>query len=259
MPGSIVLGLHQGYLRTARAAGLVVSASWPVVSIARHSATFEVRSADGTTVEAAHVVDAAGAWADVVAEVAGARPLGLTPLRRTLAVCPTKVETDPHGPLVSDADHGYYWKPEGPNVLVSPADETPSEPCDARPEELDVALGIERVNESTTLGLRSVSSAWAGLRTFAPDRVPVIGADPELAGFWWLAGQGGYGIQTKLLRRLSSSLACDRPGDPRGADLQRRRPRRACSVPLSPLTPLRPPPHPAMGTSLRKVWTPPSS
>jgi D-arginine dehydrogenase len=103
---------------------------------------------------------------------------------------------DADGPLVSDAAHSWYFKPEGPNVLVSPADETPSEPCDAQADEADVALGIERVNMATTLALRSVVTAWAGLRTFARDRVPVVGEDPRCPGLFWLAGQGGYGIQT---------------------------------------------------------------
>ena len=144
------------------------------------------------------VVLAAGAWCDELAVLAGARPVGLRPLRRTIAVCrvPAGSGLDAEGPLVSDAAHSWYFKPEGPNVLVSPADETPSAPCDARPEEADVALGIERVNEATTLGLRSVVSTWAGLRTFAPDGVPVVGEDPGCAGLFWLAGQGGYGIQT---------------------------------------------------------------
>jgi D-arginine dehydrogenase len=138
---------------------------------------------------------AAGAWCDELASLAGARPLGLRPLRRTIAICPTASGIDPAGPLVGDVDHTYYWRAEGPNVLCSPADETASDPCDAQPEELDVALALERVNATTTLGLRSVRTAWAGLRTFAPDRVPVIGPDPACAGLWWFAGQGGYGIQ----------------------------------------------------------------
>ena len=98
--------------------------------------------------------------------------------------------------MVATVDEGFYFRPEGPNVLISPADETPSEPCDARPDEADVALAIDRVNRATDLAIRSVVTTWAGLRTFAPDRNPVVGFDPEVAGLFWLAGQGGYGIQT---------------------------------------------------------------
>jgi D-arginine dehydrogenase len=155
-------------------------------------------------------VNASGAWGDPVGELAGARPLGLAPKRRTIAICPTREVLDPTGPLVGDVDDGYYWKAEGPNVLCSPADEHPSEPCDARPEELDIALAIERVNETTTLALRSVHASWAGLRTFAPDRVPVCGEDADVPGFWWLVGQGGYGIQTApAMARSLSGLLCD--------------------------------------------------
>ena len=120
-------------------------------------------------------------------------------------------------------NHGYYWKAEGPNVLCSPADEHPSDPCDARPEELDVALAIERVNETTTLELRSVQASWAGLRTFAADRVPVCGEDVEVPGFWWLVGQGGYGIQTApaMARSLAGLMQHGRlPDDVQSAGVE---------------------------------------
>ena len=192
-----VLGLHQGYLRGFVQAGGAVVRSARVRALQPDGAGWRIGWSDGE-LTAATVVLAAGAWCDELATLAGARPVGLRPLRRTIAVCrvPAGSVLDVAGPLVSDAAHSWYFKPEGPNVLVSPADETPSEPCDARPEEADVALGIERVNEATTLGLRSVVTTWAGLRTFAPDGVPVVGEDPACAGLFWLAGQGGYGIQT---------------------------------------------------------------
>jgi D-arginine dehydrogenase len=190
-----VLALHQGYVRGLIRAGGKAERSWPVQAItARRGGGWYVETAGGR-LEAALVVLAAGAWCDELASLAGAEPLGLRPLRRTIAICPTTRDIDPAGPLVGDVDHTYYWRAEGPNVLCSPADESPSEPCDAHADELDVALALERVNATTTLGLRSVRTAWAGLRTFAPDRVPVIGADPACDGLWWFAGQGGYGIQ----------------------------------------------------------------
>jgi D-arginine dehydrogenase len=197
-----VLALHQGYVRGLSGAGGEIRRSWPVTGLRWGGAAWRVESAkrpDAPAVlEAGAVVLAAGAWCDQLAALARAEPIGLRPLRRTIAVCrqPAEGALDPQGPLVSDAAHTWYFKPEGPNVLCSPADETPSEPCDARPKEADVALAIERVNAATTLQLRSVIQAWAGLRTFAPDRVPVVGEDPSIAGLWWLAGQGGYGIQT---------------------------------------------------------------
>jgi D-arginine dehydrogenase len=163
------------------------------------------------------VVDAAGAWADVVAGLFGARPCGLRPLRRTIVIARpgSGAPVAAGSPLVADVHDGFYFRPDGPHLLLSPADETPSEPCDARPDEADVALALERVNEATTLGLRSVVTAWAGLRTFAPDRVPVVGYDPEVPGFFWLAGQGGYGIQiAPALARLAAALLADEAPDP---------------------------------------------
>jgi D-arginine dehydrogenase len=189
-----VLALHDAERRRASAAGALVRTSCAVHGGRRRDGwSVEV---DGETWSAAHVVLAAGAWCDELAINLGADPLGLQPLRRTIAICRSPVPVDAAWPLLSDARHTWYCKPEGPNVLLSPADETPSPPCDARPEEEDVAQGIERVNAATTLGLRSVVTAWAGLRTFAPDRTPVCGPDTEIDGLWWLAGQGGYGIQT---------------------------------------------------------------
>ena len=208
-----VLALHQGYVRGLVAASGEIRRSWPVTGLRRVGAAWRVESASASddVLEAGAVVLAAGAWCDPVATLAGARPIGLRPLRRTIAVCrqPAAGALDPHGPLVSDAAHTWYFKPEGPNLLCSPADESPSQPCDARPEEADVALAIERVNAATTLGLRSVIQAWAGLRTFAPDRVPVAGEDPSVAGLWWLAGQGGYGIQTApaMARTLAALMS----------------------------------------------------
>jgi D-arginine dehydrogenase len=127
--------------------------------------------------------------------LAGVPPTGLRPLRRTAAIASGAAAVDPGWPLVADAADRYYFRPEGERLLISPSDETPSEPCDAKPDELDVALAIERVNEHTTLGLRRVHTAWAGLRTFAADRNPVVGAWPDHPGFAFFAGQGGYGIQ----------------------------------------------------------------
>ncbi len=157
------------------------------------------------------VVDAAGAWADRVAALAGAKPVGFVPKRRTLAVSrPTGPDAVGEG-FVANVPMTFYFGAEPGGVLFSPGDETPSEPCDARPEELDVALAIERINTATTLGLRSVSSSWAGLRTFSPDGSIVIGPDPAEPGFVWCAGQGGYGIHTApAAARATAALALGR-------------------------------------------------
>ncbi len=196
-PGALeidVLGLHQHYLGGMRRRGsrVLVNAA---VRAGRHDRRRWVLDTAAGPVAATAVVNAAGAWADRVAAGLGVPPVGLRPMRRTAAVVRAD-GVDRAWPLVSDVAETFYFRPEGAGVLVSPADETPSEPCDARPDDLDVALAIERVNAATTLGLRSVVTAWAGLRTFAPDRNPVLGADPAAPGLWWLAGQGGYGIQT---------------------------------------------------------------
>lgn len=157
-----------------------------------------------------HVVNAAGAWADVLAGRAGIEPVGLRPLRRTAALVPVAAawEATVSGwPLVMDIAGRFYCEPESGGLLVSPADETLSPPVDARPEEEDVAWALHQLDEATELGVRSIRRAWAGLRTFAPDRLPVVGEEVGHPGFWWLAGQGGAGIKiAPALGELTASL-----------------------------------------------------
>ena len=193
-----VSNLHQGYVRGLRQHGGIVRPSSQVVALDRKGGAWNIELAGGGSVRAALLVNAAGAWADSVAAIAGARPLGLRPLRRTAFIVPApeRFGTTSHLPSVRDVDGSFYVKPEGPQFLCSPADETPSDPCDAKPEELDVARAIDTINEATLLEVRSVRSQWAGLRTFAVDRSPVLGMDPGVPDFLWLAGQGGFGIQT---------------------------------------------------------------
>jgi D-arginine dehydrogenase len=176
------------------------------------------------------LVDAAGAWADEVAAAVGVPAVGLTPLRRTVAiVTSTKARRD--WPLVADAADGFYFRPEGDALLLSPADETPSPPCDARASTEDIALALERANAATTLELRHVRTSWAGLRTFAPDHDPVVGPEPGYDGFFWLAGQGGYGMQTApAMARLAAALVRGKPAPAdilaEGLDLAALTPRR---------------------------------
>jgi len=192
--GSIdVHALHQGFLRGLRRRGGRVRTNAEVVSLTR-GAVWTVETADGG-LQTPVVVNASGAWADHIATVAGARPLGLTPLRRT-AFTFASAEDITGWPMVIDIEETFYLKPDGPLLLASPCDETPMEPCDVRHEEIDVAIAIERIQAATTLHIRHVKTAWAGLRTFAPDRKPVVGWDPDMPGFFWLAGQGGFGIMT---------------------------------------------------------------
>ena len=212
-----VAAIHQGYVRGARARGAVVHRDAHVVALVRRANRWTVTTSDGRSHEAAAVVDAAGARADAVAVLAGVREVGLTPLRRTIFMVASPAGERVAGlPNCSDVDQGFYLNPEGLGFLCSPADETPSPPCDAKPDDLEIARAIEAINRSTTLGVRGIGASWAGLRTFAPDRNFVMGEDPDAPGFFWLAGQGGYGIQTApAMARLAAALvlARDVPAD----------------------------------------------
>lgn len=195
------MALHAAYVRGLRARGGAVRAGAPVGGPVRDGTGWRVTAGDAV-LTAADVVDAAGAWADDVARAAGVRVLGLRPLRRTIAVArvPDAARLRPADggplPMVIEVTERFYFKPEGPHLLVSPGDETPVAPGDARPDPMDVALALERVEAVTGLGLRSVVTAWAGLRSFVADRLPVVGAWPDHPGFWFVAGQGGAGIET---------------------------------------------------------------
>ncbi len=198
-PGAMtidVAALLDGYLRAFRAAGGDLRLSAEVARCARSArgGGWQVE-AGAHRIEAPLVVNAAGAWADAVAVGAGLAPLGLQPMRRTaaLVIAPDEVAA---WPMVMDVGGRWYAEPETGGLLISPADETPMAPGDPRPEELDVALAIDLVNEALGLELRRVRRAWAGLRTFTPDRVPVAGPHPDDPSFVWLVGQGGSGIKT---------------------------------------------------------------
>lgn len=205
-----VHALHQGFLRGLRRRGGTVRTNAEVVSLS-HTSTWTVDTPTGS-IQTPVVVDASGAWADRIAAMAGAEPVGLTPLRRTAFTFAPP--TDITGwPTVIDVDEEFYFKPDGALFLASPGDETPMEPCDVRHEEIDVAMAIDRIQRATTLEIRHVKTAWAGLRTFAPDRRPVVGWDPELPGFLWLAGQGGFGIMTSpAIARTAAAIITEGEG-----------------------------------------------
>ena len=205
-----VHGLHQGFLKGARTRGARVVVDAEVQSIERRGGRWWVRTPAGTF-SAAVLLNAAGAWADSVALLAGVRPLGLTPKRRTAFNVGVPGDWDIRTwPMINDVAEQFYFKPDAGQLFVSPADATPSAPVDAHAEDIDVATGVERLERATTLNVRQVSRAWAGLRTFAADAVPVVGYDSGADGFFWLAGQGGYGIKTSpALSRTCASLICD--------------------------------------------------
>jgi D-arginine dehydrogenase len=196
------MALHQAYVRGLRRRGGCVRLAAPVTGLAAVPGGWRVRCGAGDVLHTSDVVDAAGAWADVVAGLAGVCRLGLRPLRRTIVVArvpdPARLRTpnaDPL-PMVVEARERCYFKPEGTNLLLSPGDETAVEPGDVRPDPLDVAAALERVEAITGLGLRSVQSSWSGLRSFVADRAPVVGTWPQHPGFHFFAGQGGSGIES---------------------------------------------------------------
>jgi D-arginine dehydrogenase len=191
-----VSALHAAFQRGLKARGGRIVTNAEVVSMRRDDGRWAVETTAGSFVGDV-VVNAAGAWCDVVGAMAGAAPIGLVPKRRTAFTFRPPDDVDPRPwPMVLDVAEEWYFRPEGSRILASPADETPVEPCDVRHEEIDVAIGIERIEAVTTMHIRSIDRAWAGLRSFVADHRPINGWDPEVPGFYWLAGQGGFGIKT---------------------------------------------------------------
>lgn len=204
-----VAAIHDGFLKGARAAGGLLQLNAEVEHLDRSDGAWTIRLRGGESLRAAVLINASGAWADVVAGLAGAKPVGLVPKRRTAFTfdAPAGLDLGPL-PMAIDFDESWYVKPEVGQFLASPADETPSAPCDAQPEEMDIAIAVERIEAATTLSIRRIKNKWAGLRSFVADKNLVAGHDPEVEGFFWLAGQGGYGIQTGAgAGRLAASLA----------------------------------------------------
>ena len=207
-----VHALHQYYLKRFRAEGGVVQTDAGVNAIARADDNWEVETPAGRF-QAATLVNAAGAWADQIAEMAGLAPLELRPLRRTaLLVAPPPGAIIEGWPMLVDAEEKFYMKPDAGKLLMSPADETLSPPCDAQPEELDVAICVDRIETACDIQVRRIEHKWAGLRSFLPDGNPAAGFAPEAPGFFWLAGQGGYGIQSApALARAAAALVLQTP------------------------------------------------
>ena len=191
-----VAGLHQHYLKTVKRAGARLVCRARVTEAERKAGAWHIATERGETYRAATLVNAAGAWADSLAQLAGARPLGIAPKRRTMVQLRVDPVTPPDLPLTLDISGRFYFKSDGGRLWLSPHDEIPSEPTDAAPEDIDVARVIDRLQGVADWRIEGVERRWAGLRSFAPDRLPVYGRDPEVEGFAWFAGQGGFGIQT---------------------------------------------------------------
>ena len=209
-----VHALHQGYLRGAKAQGARLVSGARIEAIERHDGAWQL-SAGAQRFTARILVIAAGAWADAIGALAGAAPIGLEPKRRTAVLIDPPAQYDVAGwPMVSAGDGNFYFKPDAGRLMLSPADEAPSPPCDAQPEELDVALCIDRVQRAADLPVRRVVRAWAGLRSFVADHSPVVGFDSQVEDLFWLAGQGGYGIQTAPGMGLLAASLCRGQGVP---------------------------------------------
>ena len=216
-----VAGLHAHYLGAFAKTGGRLETRARASRIERTQRGWTIGTERGGEIEARVLVDAAGAWADEVAALAGMRPLTIMPLRRTVVQLRVAPPLDGDLPLVLDIAGAFYFKPESGRLWLSPHDEAPSPPCDAAPEELAVAEAIDRLQGVVDWRVEAVERKWAGLRSFAPDRLPVYGFDPADGAFFWFAGQGGFGIQTApAAARLGAQLLLghDRDAMTRGLD-----------------------------------------
>ncbi len=217
-----VAGLHQHYLKSSKRAGAELRCRARVSQIERQRGVWKLTTDQGDAIRAETIINAAGAWADPIAELVGARPLGIKPLRRTVAQLRVAPDAPDDLPLVLDINGGFYFKSDNGRLWLSPHDEIPTEPCDAAPEELDVALAIDRFQQVTDWPIEHVERRWAGLRSFAPDHLPVYGRAPECEDFYWFAGQGGFGIQTApAAARLAAQDILGHSADPLTAGIAR--------------------------------------
>jgi D-arginine dehydrogenase len=230
-----VAAIHQGFLRGLKARDAAVACDAAVTALERRNGAWHAETPAGAFV-APILVNAAGAWADKVAALAGAKPVGLVPKRRTAIIVDLPNGTDTRNwAAVDEVGYGCYCKPETGRVMASPADATPVEPCNVQPEDLDVAIVADWLERSTHIPVRRITRKWAGLRCFVADDVPVCGFDDEADGFFWLCGQGGYGIMmSSSLGRATASLIArgDLPADIAAAgvttsDIEPQRTRRA--------------------------------
>jgi D-arginine dehydrogenase len=189
--------LLQAFARAVRAGGGELLTGRRITSIERRADGWRVAAETGETWSAPILINAAGAWADRLAALAGVAPIGLQPKRRTIIVVDPPAGSDISAwPFAHSAARDFYMLPEAGQLLASPADEVPDDPCDAAPDDYDVALAADRLEHYTSVPVTRIAHRWAGLRSFVADGTPTAGFDPEAPGFFWLVGQGGYGLQT---------------------------------------------------------------
>ena len=219
-----VAALHAAFLKQFRRRGGAVRTNARLVGARRDGGQWRATLSDGSELTASVLVNAAGAWADSVAASCGAARLGIAPKRRTMVQLRVGRAGLKDLPLVNDAEGNFYFKGEGDqSIWLSPHDEIDTDPCDAAPEEMDIATAIDRFEGVVDWSVERVERSWAGLRSFAPDRVPVYGFDPKVPGFFWCAGQGGFGIQTSpAAGKLAASLLLEQQPDPSIAHIEPR-------------------------------------
>jgi D-arginine dehydrogenase len=200
--------LHRGYLRLFQSRRGTLSKHTEVIGLERVSNSWRVTT-QREVLRAEIVINAAGAWADAIAQLAGLREIGLQPLKRTACLIPVPQGQRADGwPMLVDVEETFYLKPDAGALMLSPADETLTPPADVQADDLEIAVAVSRLEEATTLSVERVTHRWAGLRSFVHDRTPVIGFDPIVPGFFWVAALGGYGIQTApAASRLAAMLA----------------------------------------------------
>lgn len=204
-----VESLLQGYAKSARSTGAEFQRDTKLLSARREAGIWHLETTQGE-ICATTVINAAGAWVDPIAELFKVDPLGINPLRRTAITLKAPDYDLTHMPEVNEIDEDFYFKPDAGHLMVSPADETPVEPHDAWPEDMDIAIAADYMTQCTTLEITHVAHSWAGLRTFASDRLPVIGHSAAQEGFFWAAGLGGFGIQTSpAVGQLVAGLLCE--------------------------------------------------
>jgi D-arginine dehydrogenase len=222
-----VAGLHAAYLRQAKRGGARLMCNTRLESAIWQEGEWHIH-AGLERFTASLLINGAGAWADDVAIAAGIKPIGIQAYRRTIAQLSIAPSAPPELPLVIALDGSFYFKPDaGGKLWLSPHDETATEACDAAPEELDVAIAIDRLQQLADWQINRVEHKWAGLRSFAPDRLPVIGADKTNPAFFWMAGQGGFGIQTApAAAKIAASLIIGELEFPSGIDASRYSPAR---------------------------------
>ncbi len=234
-----VHALHQGYLRLLKSRKGTIATEARVIGLEHERDVWAVTTAQDT-VHAGIVVNAAGAWAGEIGKLAEAMDIGLQPMKRTVCLIePPAGRNADLWPTVFDVDEQFYLKPDAGLLLLSPCDETLTDPCDAQADELDIAIAVDRVERATTLEVKRIAHKWAGLRSFVNDRSPVVGYDPYRPGFFWLAALGGYGIQTApALSRLAASLVLGKRADshapPDGVEVAALSPTRLMSNSVEP-------------------------